>query len=94
MSSTFLIFLETTFLPAFHFDCPIKDLRDGFDMVQSSTFGVDRDTTLVEKTFLEETFGDILPGRTFHWSLSCAMFIQCTATSTSRVAPSRSPGAR
>ncbi|MDP2990662.1 MAG: hypothetical protein Q8O57_08880, partial [Kiritimatiellota bacterium] len=45
----------------YHYDCPIKDLSDGFNMVQPSTFGVDRDATLAEKTFLEETFADILP---------------------------------
>lgn len=45
----------------YHIDCPIKDLKDGFDMVRPSTFWVDRDATLAEKTFLEETFADILP---------------------------------
>ncbi len=45
----------------YHFDCPIKDLNDGFAMVNPATFGVDRDATLAEKAFLEETFGDILP---------------------------------
>ncbi|MHB0998401.1 MAG: hypothetical protein ACYC27_04065 [Armatimonadota bacterium] len=45
----------------YHFDCPIKDLNDGFDMVKPSVFGVDRDGTLQEKHFLEETFGDIIP---------------------------------
>jgi hypothetical protein len=45
----------------YHFDCPIKDLKDGFDRVQPATFGVDREGTLAEKRFLEETFGDILP---------------------------------
>jgi hypothetical protein len=46
---------------AYHFDCPIKDLNDGFDCVRPSTFGVNRDSTREEKAFLEETFGDILP---------------------------------
>jgi hypothetical protein len=45
----------------YHFDCPIKDLNDGFDMVKPATFGVNRESTQAEKTFLEETFGDILP---------------------------------
>ncbi len=45
----------------YHFDCPIKDLKDGFDMVLPSTFGVNRETTMEEKHFLEETFADILP---------------------------------
>jgi len=45
----------------YHFDCPIKDLKDGFEMVKPSTFGVNRDSTMAEKQFLEETFGDILP---------------------------------
>ncbi|MFA6270599.1 MAG: hypothetical protein WC657_05345 [Candidatus Paceibacterota bacterium] len=45
----------------YHFDCPIKDLNDGFDMVKPAIFGVDREGTLAEKHFLEETFGDILP---------------------------------
>jgi len=45
----------------YHFEHPIKDLNDGFDMIQPATFGVDRDGTLAHKAFLEETFGDILP---------------------------------
>ncbi|MFA4945708.1 MAG: hypothetical protein WC789_13545 [Lentisphaeria bacterium] len=46
----------------YHFDCPIKDLgRDGFAMVKPARFGVDREGTLAEKAFLEESFGDILP---------------------------------
>lgn len=45
----------------YHFECPIKDLCDGFDMVKPSTFGLDREGTAAEKQFLEETFGDILP---------------------------------
>ncbi len=45
----------------YHFDCPIKDLRDGFDCIKPSTFGVNKAGTLEEKQFLEETFGDILP---------------------------------
>ena len=45
----------------YHFDHPIADLNDGFDRVKPATFGVDRDATLAEKAFLEETFGDILP---------------------------------
>jgi len=45
----------------YHFECPIKDLRDGFDRIQPASFGVNRDATLEEKTFLEEAFGDILP---------------------------------
>ena len=45
----------------YHFDCPITDLRDGFDMVKPSTFGLDRDGTREEQAFLEDTFGDILP---------------------------------
>ncbi|MDD5350743.1 MAG: hypothetical protein PHQ12_11080 [Chthoniobacteraceae bacterium] len=45
----------------YHFDCPIKDLNDGFDMVKPSAFEVDREGTAEEKRFLEETFGDILP---------------------------------
>jgi len=45
----------------YHFECPITDLKNGFDRVRPATFGVDRDGTLAEKSFLEETFGDILP---------------------------------
>lgn len=45
----------------YHFDCPVKDLQDGFDMIKPSTFRLDRDGTMAEKAFLEETFGDILP---------------------------------
>ncbi len=46
---------------AYHFEHPIKDLNDGFDMIKPATFGVDRDGTMAYKAFLEETFGDILP---------------------------------
>lgn len=45
----------------YHFECPITDLKDGFGMVKPATFGVNRETTQAEKTFLEETFGDLLP---------------------------------
>jgi hypothetical protein len=46
----------------YHFEHPIKDLeKDGFAMIRPATFGVDRESTLAEKSFLEETFGDILP---------------------------------
>ena len=45
----------------YHFDCPIKDLNNGFDMIKPAAFGVDREGTRAEKQFLEETFGDILP---------------------------------
>ncbi|MHB1456058.1 MAG: uroporphyrinogen decarboxylase/cobalamine-independent methonine synthase family protein [Armatimonadota bacterium] len=45
----------------YHFECPITDLSDGFDMVKPSEFGVDKDGTLAQKQFLEETFGDIMP---------------------------------
>jgi hypothetical protein len=45
----------------YHFDCPIKDIKDGFDMIKPSRFGVNRDSTQAEKAFLEETFADILP---------------------------------
>ena len=45
----------------YHFTCPITDLSQGFAMVKPATFGVDRESTLTEKAFLEETFGDILP---------------------------------
>jgi len=45
----------------YHFDCPITDLCDGFDMVKPSTFSVNREETMAHKAFLEETFGDIMP---------------------------------
>ena len=45
----------------YHFECPITDLNDGFDMVKPSTFGVNREETMAHKVFLEETFGDIMP---------------------------------
>lgn len=45
----------------YHFECPITDLSEGFDMVKPSTFQVDREGTAKEKEFLEECFGDILP---------------------------------
>ena len=45
----------------YHFECPIKDLTQGFDMVKPAAFGLNRESTLAEKNVLEETFGDILP---------------------------------
>ncbi|MHB0938033.1 MAG: uroporphyrinogen decarboxylase/cobalamine-independent methonine synthase family protein [Armatimonadota bacterium] len=45
----------------YHFNHPITDLCDGFAMIKPETFGVDKEETLAEKVFLEETFGDILP---------------------------------
>jgi len=46
----------------YHFEHPIKDLEnDGFDMIKPSSFGVNRESTASEKTFLEQAFGDILP---------------------------------
>lgn len=48
----------------YHFECPIKDLaKDGYNMVKPATFGVDREATEAEKTFLQERFGDLLPVR-------------------------------
>jgi hypothetical protein len=45
----------------YHFNCPVTDLNEGFDMIKPSTFSVDREGTRAEQSFLEETFGDILP---------------------------------
>jgi hypothetical protein len=45
----------------YHFECPITDLSQGYDMIKPATFGVNRESTLEEKAFLEEAFGDILP---------------------------------
>jgi len=45
----------------YHFDCPIKDLAKGLGDVKPATFGVNRDSTMEVKAFLEETFGDLLP---------------------------------
>lgn len=45
----------------YHFDCPITDLNDGFDMVKPSRFGVDKGGTMEEKAFLEDLLGDLLP---------------------------------
>lgn len=48
-------------ITGYHFNCPITDLCDGFDMVKPATFGVNRESTLEEQHFLKETFGDIMP---------------------------------
>jgi hypothetical protein len=46
----------------YHVEHPIKDLEaDGFNMIKPATSEVDRTSTMAEKSFLEETFGDILP---------------------------------
>lgn len=45
----------------YEFDCPIKDLNEGFDRIKPATFGVDRDATASERDFLENAFGDLLP---------------------------------
>ncbi|MFW5893554.1 MAG: hypothetical protein ACOCUY_00265 [Verrucomicrobiota bacterium] len=47
----------------YHFDCPIKDLNDGFDCVKPARFGVNKEETFQEQAFLNELFGDILPVR-------------------------------
>lgn len=47
----------------YHFDCPIKDLNDGFDCVKPARFGVDKEETYQEQAFLHELFGDVLPVR-------------------------------
>ena len=47
----------------YHFDSPIKDLRNGLGDVRPARFGVNRESTMEQKAFLEETFGDILPVR-------------------------------
>ena len=44
----------------YHFNCPITDLSDGFDMIKPASFSVDKADTQAEKQFFEETFGDIL----------------------------------
>ena len=45
----------------YHFEHPIKNLTEGFGMVKPATFSVDSEATQAELTFLENTFGDILP---------------------------------
>ena len=45
----------------YRFDCPIKDLKEGWPMVKPSTFSVDRKGTAEEKSFLGASFGDLLP---------------------------------
>lgn len=45
----------------YHFDCPVKDLSQGFAMIRPSTFSVDRAATLAEQAFLAELFDGILP---------------------------------
>jgi hypothetical protein len=46
----------------YHFKHPIKDLeKDGFNMIKPAVFGIDRESSLAEKSFLEAVFGDILP---------------------------------
>ena len=45
----------------YHFECPIKDLSNGFNMLKPSTYEVDREGTFEEKTFFEDIFGDVMP---------------------------------
>lgn len=45
----------------YHFDCPVKDLNDGLCGVKPAVFGLNRESTMAQKAFLEDTFGDILP---------------------------------
>lgn len=45
----------------YHFQCPITDLSQGFDMIKPATFGVNREETMLEKAFVQEIFGDIMP---------------------------------
>ncbi|MCL1857081.1 MAG: hypothetical protein FWF84_05535 [Kiritimatiellaeota bacterium] len=49
------------FTLGYHFDCPLKDLANGFDQVKPMTFSVNRESTFEHKAFLEEHFGDIMP---------------------------------
>ena len=45
----------------YHFECPLKNLANGFDQIRPATFSVDKAATLAKKAFLEECFGDLLP---------------------------------
>lgn len=45
----------------YHFDCPVRDLADGFAMIRPARFALDRDGTLAEHAFLADAFGDLLP---------------------------------
>ena len=45
----------------YHFEHPIKDLAGGFAMIKPATFELDREGTEAEFSFLNNTFGDILP---------------------------------
>ena len=45
----------------YHFDCPVKDLVNGFAMIKPARFGVNRESTQEEFAFLNEVFADILP---------------------------------
>jgi len=47
----------------YHWDAPIKDLRDGLGGVRPARFGVNREKTLALKADLEELFDGILPVR-------------------------------
>ena len=48
-------------ITGYHFECPIKDLSQGFDMIKPATFGVDREGTQAELEFLQDLFDGILP---------------------------------
>ena len=45
----------------FHIDPVISDLGEEIDKLKGGSFGVDREATFLQKAFLEEIFGDILP---------------------------------
>ena len=44
----------------YHWEPPIKDLRNGFGDVKPARFGVNREETLEQKAYYENIFGDIL----------------------------------
>jgi hypothetical protein len=46
---------------AYHWQHPIKTLKQDFGKLKPATFSVDREGTLAWKTFTEEVLGDILP---------------------------------
>ena len=56
----------------YHFDCPIKDLNDGIGDVKPASFGINRESTMESKAYLEEAFGDIMPVRLrYDWLGGC-----------------------
>lgn len=57
----------------FHINNPIKDLQEDMHLLKETKYSVDREGTLMWKSFVEEILGDILPVKISMGSLNCSL---------------------